>query len=408
MPESFGLLSWVEIVSQLSERQLWLSLGVAATITAVFFVVMYGITYSWNVPIDLRVYRLGGQAAAQLHDELYSLRADYNLPFTYPPFSALLFAPFGVLPGWLATIIWYFLSALALIRICHLTCEKLGLDVPWWLPTVGALLVAGIDPVLITFYYAQVNIWVTWAVMEDLLKPKEHKWRGILVGIAMGFKLTPGIFLLYLLLTKQWRASLVASLAGAATGILGFILLPKSSWAFWTGVAFDSERVGPRAFPTNQSIIGMTWKFFGEGGNRIVQLVVAAIVVVLSVWAISNLTKLGLELEAILVTAMAGFLISPISWSHHFVWLVPILATIAVWLRKIPKGSLKMTGKVIFAVFITMGYSYAIWMLRGFAGDVHGYSWWQDLIANSYGLTSIVAIGWFGHLAQSQLANCGH
>ena len=55
--------------------------------------------------IDLDVYRLGGMAVVDRHgfdDELYgpglSPDGDGGLPFTYPPFAALLFVPLAFLP----------------------------------------------------------------------------------------------------------------------------------------------------------------------------------------------------------------------------------------------------------------------------------------------------------------------
>ncbi len=389
------------VVSEVQQHRrvaAWSAVIVATIIMSVVWIAVHGS----DVPIDLKVYRVGGDATLQLNDDLYSLEGPNSLPFTYPPFGAMLFAPFAAVPGPVSAVLLYFTSALCLVRIGYLTFDRLPVKVSPWVPTVLSLLALSLEPVGNTFQYGQVNLWLVWAVMEDLLGPHERKWRGALVGIAMGFKLTPGIFLLYLLVTKQWRASMVAALSGAATGVLGFLVFPRSSWQYWTGVAFDSTRVGGVAYVSNQSIQGMLWRLIGEGGNRIAQYLLSLLVLALTAWVCIQLFQKGLELESILVAEMSAILVSPISWSHHFVWVFPIIAALAVHSLYTKSKVLMSTGYLLAGALFLLTATWAIWLLPNGDDVEYTYSWWQMLIGDGYGLSCLAGIVWFAFLGRDR------
>ena len=74
---------------------------------------------------------------------------------------------------------------------------------------------------------------------------------------AAGFKLTPLIFIPYLLLTRRYRAAATAAAMFAGTVAAGFAVLPASSAWYWAGEFATPGRVSPVEDPENQSLLGV-------------------------------------------------------------------------------------------------------------------------------------------------------
>src|SRR5439155_13505639 len=110
-----------------------------------------------------------------------------------------------------------------------------------------------LEPVDMTLHFGQINLLLLALVLADLALPR--RWQGIGVGLAAAIKLTPLIFIGYLLLTRRLRAALVATGTFAATVALGFALLPGGSVAFWGG-RFAQPGDGPERL-VNQSLNGL-------------------------------------------------------------------------------------------------------------------------------------------------------
>ena len=180
-----------------------------------------------------------------------------------------------------------------------------------------AALGARLEPVEETLYFGQVNLVLMAVVVCDLLLPDSSRVKGIGVGIAAGFKLTPAIFVVYLLATRRFAAVARALAAGAATVVVGFLVLPAESADFWFGRLFmDSERVGGVAYLANQSLNATIVRFSGStSGESPLWLPVAAVVGAFGIWVAVRVRRRGSELAGVLVCALTGLLVSPVSWS---------------------------------------------------------------------------------------------
>ncbi|MFE0463380.1 glycosyltransferase 87 family protein [Kitasatospora sp. NPDC058965] len=360
-----------EAVRQAPRRQLRTALLISLGSLLAYAVVRHFIGTSM---VDMIVYRAEGAAVASGHD-LYALRVTrWNLPATYPPFAAMLFVPTTWFPVPFLRIA-ITLANLALLGLTALLSFRL---VGWprkELRPAGVVLVAGLgvwlEPVFTTLRYGQINLILICLVLWDLTTPDSRKWKGIGIGIAAGMKLTPGFFAVYLLLTGRIRAALVAGGTFLATFALGALVLPDATWGFWTKYLYDSSRVGKTEIVDNQSLRGVLARFLhlaNPGGTA----TVAAALVALAGLAIAVATYRSArwvpraEAWGICCAAVTALLISPISWTHHWVWCVPLLVLLAAEAadeRARPPAVRRRRWRTVFWLTVLGFCSFSMWLV---------------------------------------------
>ena len=302
---------------------------------------------------DVRVYWWGGQQATAGGGALYAPAAP--LSFTYPPFAALLFAvfagaPIGVLKGVLTVG-----SLVALVALCGLSLGAAGVRRrPESVFAMSAIALLT-WPVAYTLHLGEVNLILAALIGADVLRRHDGGWwQGIGTGLAAGIKLTPLIFVAYLAITGRVRAAMTALGVFAVTVTAGFIWLPARSRAFWLGGVFDNQsRIGNPANPSDQSLAGAIARLAGTGDPPRTWWLVAALVtglagLVVAVWA----HRRGHRLAGTMCCAITGLLVSPVSWTHHWVWAVPLLVwlTAAAWRRRsVACGLAVAAGAAVFS-----------------------------------------------------------
>jgi alpha-1,2-mannosyltransferase len=268
--------------------------------------------------IDLQVYRAGG-AHVLAGQPLYAGGVLLDLPFVYPPFAAVLFAPLALLPLGLLKLLWTAAGVALLAYVVHRCVPRAGLPAVVLLAVVATAL----DPVRTTLYLGQINIVLLALVVGDLLGRPGSRWRGVGVGLAAAVKLTPLVFVGYLLVTRRWRAAATALTTFVAAGVLGFLAAPADSAAFWFDGTFASaDRISDVAGPSNHSLNGMLGRLGAEGPLPWLAgaVVLGAVTVVLAVRA----HRAGQEVLAVTLCGLASAALSPFAWSHHYVWVVPL------------------------------------------------------------------------------------
>ncbi|MFG2945805.1 glycosyltransferase 87 family protein [Streptomyces adustus] len=286
--------------------------------------------------IDLMVYRAEG-ATVRAGGDLYALRATAeHLPTTYPPFAALLFTAL-TLPGAaslraLATAGNLFLLVvfvrLSLRLVGHTRVESV-----WW----AAAVAVWCEPVWTTLRYGQVNLLIAVLVLWDLTRRPGHRWAGLGIGLATAVKLTPALFVVFLLAAgvtarvghgcagHRLRHARGAVAAFACATLLTAAVLPRDSGRFWTDMMFRAGRVGHAEETANQALRGLLARLLHtpEPGSP---WVATAAVVALGGLAVAVAAELrGLRAWAVTVCAVTALLVSPVSWSHHWVWCVPLI-----------------------------------------------------------------------------------
>ncbi|MFF2042196.1 glycosyltransferase 87 family protein [Kitasatospora sp. NPDC058170] len=287
--------------------------------------------------VDMIVYRAEGGAVADGTD-LYGLRVtEWNLPATYPPFAAMLFVPttWFPIPFLRVAITLGNLGLLALLA--HLSFKLVG-----WprreLRPLGVILVTGcgvwLEPVFTTLRYGQINLALACLILWDLTRPDGRRSKGLAIGIAAGIKLTPGLFAVYLLITGRIRAAFVAGFTFLGTFLIGALVLPDATWGFWTKYLYDSSRVGKTEIVDNQSVRGAFARLLHTADPGTLATLGSATVAVaglaIAVWASASARWLPrAEAWGVCCAAVTAVLISPISWTHHWVWCVPVLTLLA-------------------------------------------------------------------------------
>jgi alpha-1,2-mannosyltransferase len=308
---------------------------------------------------DLFVYQHGGRAVLD-GLPIYSLPDPVTgLYFSYPPFAAVIMAPLALLPTWLAAAVWTGSWLAALL-------------------TVGAL---ALEPVWQNFTFGQINLLLMLAVMIDLVRP-EKRWSGLLMGIAAGVKLIPLVFVVLLVLVGRRAAAGRAALAFAGTVAIGFVLEPGSSLTYWDEGLVDARRVGPAALAHNQSVYGALSRLLDGPPPLWLWLATAgplslAVLLVGTGWWRRGDRVLGTGLGAV-----AMLLASPISWSHHWVWAVPI--ALALWERS------RWVCAVWTAVFVARPI---IWPPNS-RGREYGWSPVEHVVGNAYLLAALTLSAW--------------
>ncbi|MCV7377464.1 mannosyltransferase [Mycobacterium alsense] len=280
--------------------------------------------------VDLHVY-LGGAAALDHPGTLYSYAyadqtPDFPLPFTYPPFAAVVFYPLHLLPFGLVAFGWQLATMAALYGAIRIGQRLIGVPagagrraaMAWTAVTIW------IEPLRSTFDYGQVNVLLMVAVLWGVYTTR---WwlAGLLVGVAAGIKLTPAIAGVYLVGARRWAAAAFSAAVFAATVAVSALIVGDQARYYFTELLGDARRVGPIGTSFNQSWRGGISRILGHdagfGPLVLAAIAVTAVLAFLAWRALEPSDRLG----RLLVVELFGLLLSPISWSHHWVWLVPLM-----------------------------------------------------------------------------------
>jgi alpha-1,2-mannosyltransferase len=295
--------------------------------------------------VDLNVYTDGGLIVRHMlpgyHPHggtpLYSWPGlgSLELKFTYPPFAAVVFAGVTLIPWHLLKNLSVAVNVIALLAALWFTWGALGhksREKRLGLTLLTAAAVFWTEPVLRTIYLGQVNLVLMALVIWDLCQPGEGRWwKGIGTGVAAGIKLIPLIFVPYLLLTRRFREAAMVCAGFVVTVAIGFAVLPGDSVTWWfRGLIAHANRTGFVGWAGNQSLLGLTTRLSGSISAGVVPwIVVGALTLVAGLLSAAVLYRAGHPLPALLLTELTGDLWSPISWDHHWVWIVPGVAVAA-------------------------------------------------------------------------------
>ncbi|MDN5726495.1 MAG: glycosyltransferase 87 family protein [Propionibacteriales bacterium] len=313
-----------------------------------------GSLWPWQPPMaDLDVYLLAGRTLTAGGD-IYALA---GFPFIYPPIAAVAAAGLALPPPLLVRLLWTAASVAAVVAICH----RAGLRT-WRLSLISSAVIIFCTPVTQSLALGQVSIFLCAWIVLDLFPGRGIMRRrflpqGWLVGLGAAIKLTPAIFTPYLFLTGRRRAAVTSMITFAVVGLLGLLVLPVQSIAFWGGLASGDTGLGDSIiYFDNQSIMGSTLRWIGLGtAAKIIGLGISSLVGVVGLIVGMRWYRHGEEALAVCLVAFAGLLASPVSWSHHFVWVVPL--AVVLWRRRhrIAVG-VQVTGWLLVAWLVLAPY----------------------------------------------------
>jgi alpha-1,2-mannosyltransferase len=260
------------------------------------------------------------------------LRPGTPYGFTYPPFAGLVMSPMAVLPFGAVVVIAVTATVLTTALLVWWLAGPLLRRSKWplWFAFGVAVCVAlSFEPVRETITFGQVNTLLLTLVAGDMLLgvARGRRWAGVGIGLATAIKLTPGIFIVYLLITRRWRAAATAAGTAAGATLLAGAIFPDETREFWTSALWDTNRVGVLWFLSNQSERGFLARLPIDRVESKVWLV--CVLLTLGFWAFRVRKEPGDVVGGLAVTGVVGCLISPVTWIHHCVWLIPALVRCA-------------------------------------------------------------------------------
>ncbi|GAB0103210.1 mannosyltransferase [Nocardia sp. JMUB6875] len=349
--------------------------------------------------VDLHVYVEG--AANLFNGNLYdwtdsSRSPQFPLPFTYPPFAAFLLYPLHFLPFDVVAVGWLVATAAALFGIVWIALEMMvgreAMREQRWRTAAVAWTAGGLwlEPVRSTLDYGQVNVFI---VLLAMLAARSTRWwlSGLLVGIAAGIKLTPAVTGLYFVARRQWLAVVASAVAFFGTIGLTFLLAPKETDRYFGELVGDPHRIGPVGSVINQSLRGALTRIAGHDiGSGLLWESAVLVTAVLAFFAWRSLRsddRLGL----LLIVQLFGMMAAPISWSHHWICLIPLV----LWLRYGPLRDAVGAGLLrAFWLFNTIiGIPWMLGTLQTNMWDI-SRPWYLAWLGASNTLGVLVLFGW--------------
>jgi alpha-1,2-mannosyltransferase len=318
---------------------------------------------------DLSIYAAGG-AAVRHGTPLYQLRFAFGLRFTYPPFAALLFAPLSWLPVTAGRVLVSAATILALPVTSYLALRlppwsaRLSRDRAAHLALAFSAAAIWLEPERTNLKYGQINVFLTALVLLDLVwveRDGNHRFGGALIGIAAGIKLTPALFAVYLLATRRYRAAATAAATFAATVAIAFALVPGDAARYWDLSFLDPAHVGRIQNVANQSLLGALARVLGTLSVGSVWLPAAAMVGGAGIALAARAGRAGQAAQAFALCAVTSLLVSPISWSHHWVLAVPALLVAVVTAARRWPSRTAVAGLAAVAVVAIAGWAGIIW-----------------------------------------------
>ncbi|AKE40292.1 hypothetical membrane protein [Corynebacterium kutscheri] len=371
-----------------TRRISWCAFLATLIIASYWFIINNG-SLGWYYHIDADVYYEGGKAFL-LGKPLYTQRFSVNgfsLPFTYPPLAAMLFAPMAITNTVVSAMA---LTAVSIILLWWVAVQMLratGTDSPkllaLWLMPILLLF----EPVRQTLSFGQINIMLMALVIADTIAPRPswaRPFQGALIGLAAAIKLTPAVFVLFFLFRCQWKACAATIVSFLFYTTIAAVIRWEDSYLYWTSTISDPNRIGGLIYSGNQSLRGMLVRLIGADTAQSVWLPLAALIgliIALAMWRMRTHAP-----ELVVLNSLVALLCSPVSWSHHWVWLVPltIVAASYCWWWAAIVG------------FISLASTH--WLLSPARNAATAWHSWQHIVGNSYVLLSFlvlaVAIVW--------------
>ncbi|MYX95593.1 DUF2029 domain-containing protein [Streptomyces sp. SID486] len=324
---------------------------------------------------DLLVYRAEGAAVARGTDLYGFTVTEWRLPATYPPFAAILFVPAAWLPVPALKAAFLAGNASLLAVFVALSARLASRPLPLPLLCSATAVALWLEPVFQTLLFGQVNLAVACLALWDLTRPPGARAKGLALGVTAGIKLTPAVFVAYLLLRGRTREAATAAAGFGATAALGAALLPSASADFWTRRLYETGRVGKAWIVDNQSLRGLVARALGDPAPGLAWALPAVLVAAAGLALAARARR---DSHGILLTAFTALLICPVSWTHHWVWCVPLLAVL------LAEGRTR-TAALVAVVFTAR----TMWLVPHEGALDLELPWWQQPLAAAYPLLAL-------------------
>ncbi|BBZ03179.1 polyprenol-phosphate-mannose-dependent alpha-(1-2)-phosphatidylinositol pentamannoside mannosyltransferase [Mycolicibacterium chitae] len=352
--------------------------------------------------VDLHVY-IGGAQALDVPGTLYSYvyadqTPDFPLPFTYPPFAAVVFYPLTLLPFEVVAFGWTVGIMAALYGVVRVSQRLLGLTGGHRSAMLWTAVGIWTEPLRSTFDYGQVNVLL---VLGVLCAVYSSRWwlSGLLLGLAAGVKLTPAIGGLYFVGVRRWGVAVFSAVVFFATVGVSLLVIGDQARYYFTDLLGDADRVGPVGTSFNQSWRGGISRILGTDADYgplvLTAIAVTAVLAWLAWRAIAAAPGEPDRLGLIIVVQLFGLLLSPISWTHHWVWLLPLM----IWLLQGPYRYLR-EARLLGWGWLLLTLIGVPWVLSFAQPSIWeiGRPWYLAWAGLVYIVAAVATLGWIAVL----------
>ena len=357
------------------------------------FVIAHGKPWPWQPStIDLQVYVYAVKDMLAGKDIFATTTPFWNLYFIYPPIAAVLMTPLAFGPYLMWQLVW----TAGLIWAQQSVLRRCGVPRGWKLGLVGVAVVLAVEPIRTTLGYGQVNTLLMAFVVADLLPDAEGERRrlpqGVLTGLATVIKLTPGLFVVFFFLIGKKRAALTAVISFAAFTAVGAIFLFSETLRFWTGLSGGDTRTASPLYAGNQSLLGVFYRL-GDTSltTTLLGLAIAGSVALLGALIGAHWWRQGEKVFAVALVGLSTNLASPLSWTHHYVWILPM--AVAVMSTGVPRWARYVGG--FWVLWVCACLPLAVLPYAG--GRERSFTFLQQVVGNLgpvVGVVLVVGLAW--------------
>jgi alpha-1,2-mannosyltransferase len=339
---------------------------------------------------DLLVYRAGGSALLHGRDIYAVVTGRSALHFTYPPFAAAALSWLAPLPLPVAKAALTAFTLVALVLVLRVAVRRSAVSIA--LPRRFGWLAIGLfvwlEPVRATLSFGQIDALLMALVVLDLLS-REHRFTGVGTGLAAAIKLTPLALIPYLIVTDRRRPALVAAASFAGCALIGFLVDPADSRTYWGDHYFtQAHRIGRIENASNQSILGIAARALGTAAVPPWWLAIAAVTFLAGLGAARRLHRQDRALWSLTAVALAMLTVSPISWSHHWIWCVLMaVVVLEVW---ICSKSWAVRSAAI-STLLPFAAAMIFWPPHAHEAEFTD-TWWQQLLSASYVVAAVALV----------------
>ncbi len=357
------------------------------------FIIQYGKLIPWQPStIDLQVYVYAVKDMLAGKDIFATTTPFWNLYFIYPPIAAILMTPLAFGPYALWQVVW----TGGLVWAQQSVLKRCGAPRGWKLGLIGIAVLLAVEPIRTTLGYGQVNTILMALVIADLLPdaPGERRRipQGTLIGLAAAIKLTPALFVIFAFLIGKTRMAITAMISFAVFTGIGAILLFRETLVFFGGLSGGDTRTASPLYTGNQSLLGV---FFRLGDSSrvtgLVGLAVTAVLAVLGCLVAAHWWRHEEKVFAVAIVGLTTCLASPLSWTHHYVWVLPM--AMAVLSPGVPRWARYLGG--FWVVWVCLCLPLAVLPYGG--GRERQFDFLQQLVANLgpiIGVILVVGLAW--------------
>jgi alpha-1,2-mannosyltransferase len=342
------------------------------------YIIQYGKLIPWQPStIDLQVYVYTAKDMLAGKDIFETTTPFWNLYFIYPPIAAILMTPLAFGPY----VFWQVVWTAGLVWAQQSVLKRCGAPRGWKLGLIGIAVLLALEPIRTTLGYGQVNTMLMALVVADLLPDAPGEQRripqGSLIGLATAIKLTPALFVVFAFLIGKSRVAIAAMISFAVFTGIGAILLFGETLMFFGGLVGGETRTASPLYAGNQSLLGVFFRL-GDSSRTttLAGLAVSAVLAVLGCLVAAHWWRHGEKVFAVALVGLTTCLASPLSWTHHYVWILPM--AMAVLSSGVPRWARYIGG--FWVVWVSICLPLAVLPYGG--GRERQFDFLQQLVAN--------------------------